>query len=322
MTFWRKGLASDAEPSRADVILQKKKRKQSGSTKGLGAVAIARSGVRAVHQRNEDRFVLRGISAETQVSGKDVTVELLNLSSNGVMIATDHAFDIGEEVRLTLDECSVVTTAVRWVRNRRVGLEFLQETVILADAGVQEYVLRTIRREAAASGHSGHLAIGKEQRIPSPRHNLVFVAKLCWADCETTARLRNISANGAMIALANDTDLERGDEVTLSLVRAGDVAARVQWVKDRQCGLEFDAPFDVSLLLHESAAELAPEPKDDICGNSDADGSAPGDFDALRLRLGNVRNPHCPPQMRYGKLTLDEVYATLYPEKAEASGEA
>ena len=321
MNFWRKDLAAEGEPSRADVILLKKQRRQAPRAKGLGSVAIART-ARSVHQRNEDRFVLRDIAATAHSGTQCREVELLNLSSNGVMIATDHVFDIGEEVRLTLDQCSAVTTAVRWVRKGRVGLEFLQETVILADAGVQDYILRTIRREAAATGQSGHLAIGKEQRSTATRHNLVFVAKLRWADCESTARLRNISATGAMIALANDTDLETGEAVTLCLVRAGAVPAHVQWVNDRQAGLQFDAPFDVSRLLHESAAELAPEPRDDIYGDTFADEPKPGDFDALRLRLGNVRSPHCLPQMRYGKLTLDEVYATLYPGKTEASGDA
>ncbi|MBX7457979.1 PilZ domain-containing protein [Qipengyuania sp. 1NDH17] len=315
MTFWRKDIVAEPAETRADVIIQKKRRKQVPNAKGLGAVTIPRNGPRAVHQRNEDRHVLRGTKATADIAGEIHEVSILNLSSNGVMIAYEGDLRIGEQVYLTIEDCAPITTAVRWLRAGKVGLEFIAETVIIAEAGVQDFIVKTIRREAEAAGTAGTLKIGTEQRDASKRHPLVFMGKVRWDGGEATARLRNISASGAMVALADNTNLSKGDALTLSLVNAGAIPARIRWIVDRQFGLQFDQPFDVSLLVNENAAELAPP--DDFGGlaaPSTADEPTEDDFDSLKIRLGNVRNPHCPPEMRYGKLTLDEVYATLYPD--------
>lgn len=230
------------------------------------------------------------------------------------MIAYDGDLHIGEQIHLTIEECAPVSTAVRWLRGDKVGLEFVAETVIIAQAGVQDYIVKTIRREAEAAGTAGKLKIGSEQRDAMERHSLVFIGKLRWKQGTATARLRNISSTGAMVALADETGLAKGDALTLSLMKAGDISARIRWIAERQLGLEFDEPFDVALLVNENAAELAPP--DDLGGlaaSSTADEPTLDDFDSLKIRLGNIRDPHCPPKMRYGKLSLDEVYATLYP---------
>ena len=331
MNFWRKNISEDEAQTRAEVIIKKKSRKQDPKASGLGAVAIPRNGPRAVHQRNEDRHVLRGKTARADIGGNIHEVSLLNLSSNGVMIESDLAVDIGQEIFLSIEDCAPITTAVRWLRAGRIGLEFIAETVIIAEAGVQEYIVKTIRRELEESGAASKMAVGSERRDISARHNLVFVAKLRWDAREATARLRNISRTGAMIALADPADIAVGEEVTLSLAKAGDVAARVRWASDRQFGLEFLEDFDVSLLVKEHCAEL--EADDDAGGlgrSKEAWSPAAEDFDVANMRLGKVENPHEAPAMRYGRLTLDEVYATLYPngkpagaaDEAEESPEA
>ena len=314
MNFWRKNISEDEAQTRAEVIIKKKSRKQDPKASGLGAVAIPRNGPRAVHQRNEDRHVLRGKTARADIGGNIHEVSLLNLSSNGVMIESDLAVDIGQEIFLSIEDCAPITTAVRWLRAGRIGLEFIAETVIIAEAGVQEYIVKTIRRELEESGAASKMAVGSERRDISARHNLVFVAKLRWDAREATARLRNISRTGAMIALADPADIAVGEEVTLSLAKAGDVAARVRWASDRQFGLEFLEDFDVSLLVKEHCAEL--EADDDAGGlgrSKEPWSPSAEDFDVANMRLGKVENPHEAPAMRYGRLTLDEVYATLYP---------
>ena len=312
MTFWRKDILAEPAATRADVIIQKKRRKQVPNAKGLGAVTIPRNGPRAVHQRNEDRHVLRGTRATADIAGETHEISVLNLSSNGVMIAYEGDLDIGQQVFVAIDDCAPITTAVRWVRGGKVGLEFIAETVILAQTGVQDYIVKTIRREAEATGMAATLRIGTEQRNVSKRHPLVFLGKMCWKQGEAIARLRNISSSGAMVALADPVHLAKDDAVTLSLMKAGDLAARIRWIADREVGLAFDQAFDVSLLINENAAELAP--LDDLEGlpSSMLDEPTEDDFDSVKIRLGNIRNPHRPPEMRYGKLTLDEVYATLY----------
>ena len=314
MNFWRKDIPVEAAETRADVIIRKKQRKQDPQAKGLGAVSIGRRGARSIHQRNEDRHVLRGKPAKADVGGIIHEVSLLNLSSNGVMIECGENMRIGEEVYLSIEECAPITTAVRWIRKGRIGLEFIAETVIIAEAGVQDYIVKTIRREAEAAGAASSLTVGSERRDIAKRHPLVFLAKLGWDGRDATARLRNISRSGAMIAVADRQDLASGDTVTLSLAKAGDIAARIRWAADPQYGLEFIEDFDVSLLVNESCAELAREDDFGGLGALRQDDFSDEDCATLDVRLGKVDNPHHAPKLRYGRLTLDEVYATLYPE--------
>lgn len=320
MNFWRKDIAhepADPAETRADVIIQTKRRKQDPHAKGLGAVSIGRRGARSVHQRGEDRHVLEGTMAKAIIAEQEHQVKLLNLSSNGVMIAFEGELEIGQLVRLAVDDCAPITTEVRWMRRGRIGLEFAAETVIIAEAGVQDYIIKTIARELSESGYRPSFNVGPEKRGAEKRHPLVWLGKLRWKGGEATARLRNISETGAMVALAAPTELRKGTEVELALHSAGLIPARLRWVADRQMGLEFPDGFDVAQLIAESCAELAPvEGTLGLSEPPDSDEPTPDDFDSLRIRLGNVRNPHKPPKMRYGKLTLEEVYATLYPDGA------
>lgn len=316
MNFWRKDIEAETQSeTRADVIIQKKRRKQDPQAKGLSAVSIGRRGARAIHQRNEDRHVLEGTMAKALVGGQEHEVKLLNLSSNGVMIGFDGEVEIGEQLRLVIDECAPITTAVRWMRRGRVGLEFVAETVIIAEAGVQDFIIKTIAREHENAGYKPAVNVGAEKRGADKRHPMVWLAKLLWKGGEATARLRNISSTGSMIALSVPADLERGAEVVLALHEVGTLRARVRWCADRQFGLEFLDPFDVSQMAGLACAELAP-PDDagGLAAPSYEDEPADDDFNSLRIRLGKVRNPHQPPDLRYGRLTLDEVYATLYPD--------
>lgn len=315
MNFWRKDITEEAAETRADVIIQKKKRKQDPQASGLGAVAISRRGKRAIHQRNEDRHYLEGTTAKALIDGVEHQVTVINLSSNGVMIGFEGDAPIGATVRLAIDECAPITTAVRWGRRGRVGLEFIAETVIIAEAGVQDFIVKTIALERAMESYNAKPLIGAEQRGIEKRHPLVFIGKLRWQDRDATARLRNISKNGAMVAISQANNLARGDEVRLSLAESGEIAATIRWIADQHCGLEFAEEFDVTRLAHEHCAELAPP--DDSSGLR---APTPQDSifnevnDSLLVRMGNVENPHQPPEMHYARLTLDEIYATLYPQ--------
>lgn len=315
MNFWRKEMAVEAEENRADVIIQKKRRKQDPRAKGLSAVAIDRRGARSLHQRNEDRHVLEGTMATVQIGAEKYEVTLLNLSSNGVMIRFEGKVEIGQELRLILADCAPVIMAVRWVRRERIGLEFVAETVIIAEAGVQEFILKTIAREFSLSGNRSAMMVGAEKRTAAERHRMVWVAKLQWAGRERTARLRNISCTGAMIELSERVDIAQGSSASLVLAKTGKIKAKVRWAFGHQIGLEFTEEFDVAKLGDESCAELAPH--DDQSSLIASKGTETFDSEIgcdLRIRLGNVENPHKPPTMEYGRLTLDEVYSTLYPD--------
>lgn len=327
MVFRKREVERDVAEARAERIIQKKRRKQNRSARGLGAVAIARGGQRAIHQRNEDRHILREKTAVAEIAGEKIEVPLLNLSSNGVMIACEEKLAIGDELTLAIEDCAPITTAVRWVRKGRVGLEFVAETVIIAEAGVRDFIMKTIRKEHEASSFSPKLEIGSERRDIAKRHEIVWVGKLKWEDGETTARLRNISRSGAMISLSQEPGLSDGASVSLLLRNAGELAGIVRWHSGKEFGVEFREEFDVSLLVNESYAELAPAMEENALG--DPVGEDPlSDFELLKVRHGNVENPHHAPDMEYKRLTLDEIWATLgtreqlSPDEAPESFEA
>lgn len=313
MNFWRKDITAENAETRADVIIQKKRRKQDPKAKGLGAVSIGRKATRAIHQRGEDRHFLEGASAKATIGNAERDVQLLNLSSNGVMIKSEHEIAIGQRIKIEFDECAPITAEARWIRKNKIGLEFVAETVIIADAGVQDFIIKTIARQNELSGHPLDLKLGAEQRISDKRHELIWLAKIRHEGDNTTVRVRNISAKGAMISLAREAVLPRGSSVKLSLEKIGVFPAKVRWSTDRQVGIEFETPFDVSELVNEPWVELAPP--DDAKGLGSAGGREgyEDEPDSLRVKLGNVRNPHQPPDMHYQKLTLEELYATLYP---------
>ena len=306
MNFWRKGIAADLDAVRAEAIMPKKRRKQKPGAKGLSAVSIGRVSKRSMHQRNEDRYVLSGSMAEASIGEQLRSVKLLNLSSNGVMIAYDGPLRIGERISIAIEACAPVNVAVRWVRAGRVGLEFAAETVIIAEAGVQDFIIRTIAREEEATQFKPGTTIGAEQRGTDQRHRLVWLGKIRIKGHEATARLRNISATGAMVSMASGLPLQNGDGLELALETIGRLKASVRWIAGRQIGIEFAEPFDVAGLVHEACAQLAPD--DDAQGLAPANTRASGrtdDTDDMTIRLGMVENPHHPPEMQYGRLTLD-----------------
>ena len=318
MNFWRRDISIEPEKTRADVIIQKKRRKQDPSAKGLGAVAISRLGARSVHQRNEDRHVLEGSRAIAIIAEQEHEVELLNLSSNGVMIGHEGELEIGQLVRIAIAECAPITTAVRWVQKKRVGLEFAAETVIIAEAGVQDYIIKTIAREKAEAYYIPDFKVGAEQRGVEKRHPLLWVGKLRAREHEWTARLRNISATGAMVSLSAPSDLAENSHVDLTLDGMTGFVARVRWRIGQQIGLEFFDRFDVASLMAISCAELAPDEVMDEAEvieeteKSQADTPPGDDFDSLRLRFANRGEPHRKPVSIYSRMSLDEVYDALH----------
>ena len=314
MNLWRKDIAEEVSDARADKILPKKRRKQTPGAKGLSAVSIGRRDTRSTHQRNEDRYVLSGTKAVAKIDEDKHDVEILNLSSNGVMIAHDGAPEIGQRISIAFDDCAPISAEIRWIRAGRIGMEFAAETVIIAEAGVQDFIIKTISRDRAAAHYQPDAKIGAEQRGVDQRHDLVWLGKLCWGAHSVTARLRNVSATGAMVSVSSDVSLTRGDQVELVLETIGKTRGSIRWIAGKQIGIEFAEAFDVSGLVHEACAQLAPQ--------DDAQGLAPNrsrpqemadEGDDMTVRLGMVENPHCTPDMQYGRLTIDEVYATLYP---------
>jgi len=234
---------------------------------GLGSVAVSRSTKRSADHRDGDRHRLSSEQAKLKVRGKFRSVELVNLSGGGAMIATDAKLDMWQKVHLVLGGDFSIECAVRWIRGDRVGLEFAHETQIESDSKKRGEMLLDVlqrsfpdlkmapaspvveprkktRRDAPVEGH---------RRI-APRHPLIWSGEILYNhDCDRV-RLRNISESGALVE--SSSNYPTGAEVFLDLGRAGQHFAKVTWAQGDQVGLKFEQPFDIS-LLSKSKPEVA-----------------------------------------------------------------
>lgn len=85
---------------------------------------ILRAVNRLVDQRAETRVQPDADHAVLEHRRHLHTVRLINLSSEGAMVAFDGIPHIGERVLLQVVDRQVVTGFVRWVRDGRIGINF------------------------------------------------------------------------------------------------------------------------------------------------------------------------------------------------------
>ena len=94
---------------------------------GLDGGMVPRSVKRMFDERDEPRFEAEG---EMQTAGltyrdKSHVVRVGNISNSGAMVVFADVPHIGEEVSLQLLDHGTVAGQVRWVRDGRVGINFV-----------------------------------------------------------------------------------------------------------------------------------------------------------------------------------------------------
>ena len=236
MHDFRSSILSGAA-ERPSTPVAAKKAKAGAGLGGLSAIAIKREETRITNQRSEDR--LRDIVDETVMvfRRKKHTVRVVNVSSRGAMIAADIEPRIGEKIDLLFTDKNRTNCIVRWVREGRVGLEFLNETIFWDAAQTNGPVFRYEGEEASAP----RAVVDREVR-----QTLLRSGTLYWSGISIPVRLRNISAGGAKLEAPKE--FKPGVEVELDLGEAGFQYAEVRWAKDGQIGLRFAAEFDLDTL--------------------------------------------------------------------------
>lgn len=312
MSFWQRApeVPVEEEVSRAEVILVRKLRREaSGAGGGLMQVAIPRAEPRRSHQRNEDRCVTPALTATIEGGGRSIECHVVNLSSNGLMVALPGKvppFRIGAAWPVAIGGCAPIPMGVRWVREGRVGFEFLAETAIIAEAGVQELVIATIRRDQGENCGRAAPVVDAERRALAKRHTLLWLGQLTAGEDTVVARIRNISRSGALVSIADPLPLGPGGEVVLSLENTGDFRGIVRWQSEGEIGIALTEEFPVEMLASEPCVEVAAEP-------APAPANAASREDALQIRYTGLSDPtsaaapeECKP------LTLRELYFTLY----------
>lgn len=312
MSFWQRApeVPVEEEVSRAEVILVRKVRREpSGEDGGLMQVAIPRAQQRRSHQRNEDRCVTPDLTATIQGGRRTIDCDALNLSSNGLMVAFPGKVPplrIGAALPVAIGGCAPIPMGVRWVREDRVGFEFLAETSIIAEAGVQELVIATIRRDQGENSGRAAPVVDAERRALAKRHTLLWLGKLTAGEDTVVARIRNISRTGALVSIADPLLLAPGGEVVLSLEKTGDFRGVARWRSDSEIGIALTEEFPVEMLAREPCVEVAAEP-------APAPATPTSREEALQIRYTGLADPtsvaapeECKP------LTLRELYFTLY----------
>jgi hypothetical protein len=233
----------------------------------LATVPVLREEVRMADHRDDDRHRLAAEKAKLKVGRKNHAVDLVNLSGGGAMIRTDAPLDMWQKVTLFLGDCDGLECAVRWIRGDRVGLEFAPETQVAGGAGERASLLLDVIRRSFPSA-------GKAPKAPEPvrdpkpkaeareevrrsgvRHPLIWSGDILFNHDCIPARLRNISATGALAECRAVFPPEA--EVLLDLGDAGQHFANVSWSRGDQVGLRFAKPFDIALLARHTPTPVA-----------------------------------------------------------------
>ena len=235
-----------------DIVAKKPRADQQRRT-GLAAIPIPRQESRCHNQRREDRHLNLADTAVITFRRKKPEVDVVNVSSHGVMIDSDIEPRVGERIEIRFEDCNRPLCYVRWVKGRQIGLEFSAETVLIAPPNVRELIISGRRR--------GEQPPKLEIKPERPhRHNLILRGILHCGIESPEVRLRNISADGAMVDCAEDMLV--GTQVVLELAGGGAVAieARVRWSRGGQIGLLFDHKFDMCLLADGGPPKPPPPP--------------------------------------------------------------
>ncbi len=242
------------DPHPATPVARKSKGAKAGEgLGGLTKIAIKRQEARVTDMRCEDR--LRNVVERTTIvfRRRKYEVRVINVSSRGAMIETPFEPRIGEKLDILFTDQNRTNCAVRWVREGRVGVEFLNETIFWEGDSGEGPVFRA-DPDARPPASTGPRSIVDRE----PRQALLRRGTLYWSGISIPVRLRNISIGGARID--SERPLTPGTEVELDLGEAGFQVAEVRWCADGQVGLRFAGEFNLDSLAPAPAAASVSAP--------------------------------------------------------------
>ena len=249
----RSTILSGGEKDASPVARKGKPRREGEGLGGLSKIAIRRQEARVTDQRREDRH--RDLVEESVVHyrRRKHPVRVINVSSRGAMIETELEPWIGEQLDIQFSEDNRTRCVVRWVREGRIGLEFVNETIFWESDQPQGQPVHCQRDESAGVDREAPArpVVDREHR-----HALLRRGTLYWSGLSIPVRRRNISSGGAKVE--SEQELRPGAEVELDLGESGFQVAEVRWSKDGQVGLRFAEEFDIGSLAPAHVPATAP----------------------------------------------------------------
>ena len=243
-------LSGDSKPE-SPVARKAKTKSEAIASGGLARIPIKREAARVTDQRLEDRHF--GLVERSTIifRRRRHEADVVNVSSRGAMIVAPIEPRIGEKIDIQFTADNRTRCVVRWIRDGRIGLEFVNETIFW-ETGGQGPVFR-YEAPATVAPSPVHVAVDRE-----PRQTLLRAGTLYWSGISIPVRLRNISESGARVE--SGRELCPGAEVELDLGGGNFTTAEVRWSKDGQVGLRFAEAFDIEALAPaHSSGERPPE---------------------------------------------------------------
>jgi hypothetical protein len=269
MNKFRLGVLGGGKPAPATPLVATKRGGKADGDR-LDSIEVPRDAERSADHRDGDRHRLARETATVTYKGKQIEVDLVNLSGGGAMIEAGIAPRLWDRVDLHLGEGSPIECAVRWLRGSRIGLEFAHETQIHCAPDRRDAVLLDLIRrcfpDLAARPRAAAPPVEAEQAptdasVPASRrgdlrHPLIWNGTILWRHDAHPVRLRNISASGALVD--SQIAFPEGAELMLDLGDSGQYFATVGWSRSGQAGLRFTAPFDIARLAA-AKPDIAPQ---------------------------------------------------------------
>jgi hypothetical protein len=274
----------DGEGVTKPRLVAAKQKRAEPKESSLTRIAVVRSEARVTNHRREDRIRDLADAATITFRRKSVEARLVNLSSLGAMVEAEIEPRIGEVLQIQFADCNRTRCTVRWMKENRIGLEFEEQTDIVGLARTRAYVV---------SAHAQLPVIpertGKPLAMRAARHGLIWTGTLYWSFEAFNVRVRNISADGAMLDC--ERHLVNGSAIRLNLAEAGTLAGEVRWSKGGQIGIKFEDKFNLRLLANVKPAASTVDPAYRP-GYVKGDGTKNSSWSALweRLRPSDTAN--------------------------------
>ena len=206
----------------------------------LTAIPVKRQEPRSTNHRGEDRERDVVNTAAVFFRRRKHMARVINVSPHGAMVQSDIEPRIGDTVEIQFAECNRTKCVVRWMKGNRLGLEFVNETVILGSIKDKNYIF------AVEETKQGEQSRERPLYPRARRHGLIWTGTLYWTFEAFPVRLRNISADGAL--LEADCEVPVGSKVQLNMAEAGTLAGEVKWCEGKNIGVKFEDKFDLKLL--------------------------------------------------------------------------